>query len=116
MFLRGKIFARFYAGIAVRRDAPAPGAVTFYMLSVTLLIFAAVFPALSAGSFIRAPLFGAAFGVAAHLFFRVLDMFADTKGESPAPPVWADLLRGTILGGAVSAVGYGIGIVITMLY
>lgn len=82
-------------------------AILFYLLYIAGIIFFAVNPALIAGSFAKAVLYGALFGFFAYATYDLTNLA--TVKDWPLLVTIVDLLWGTVLTGSVAAAGYYLG-------
>jgi uncharacterized membrane protein len=83
-----------------------PAVVAFYLIYTAGLFFFAVNPALETGDIQRAAFLGAAFGFFAYATYDLTNMA--TLKDWPLGITLADMAWGTLLSGAVAAVGYAV--------
>ena len=88
----------------LRGDINWPGAVTFYLIYIVGIVIFAVLPALDAGSWQKALLWGALFGFFTYATYDLTN-YATLK-DWPLLMVIVDMAWGTILSGSVAAGGY----------
>ena len=84
-----------------------PAGVLFYLLWVAGLIFFAVAPALQAGEWTRALLFGAAFGFITYATYDLTNLA--TLRDWPLTLTVVDMAWGTVLGAVVATASYLLG-------
>jgi uncharacterized membrane protein len=100
-------FYRSQLGSLVADQINWPVAILFYLLFIAGLLLFAVVPALDAGSWTRALLFGAAFGFFAYATYDLTNL-ATLRGWPPLLTV-VDIAWGTVLGATVATASFIIG-------
>jgi uncharacterized membrane protein len=93
-----------YLGYIMSENIKWGSAITFYLLFILGLVFFAISPALEAGSFWKAVLYGALFGFFAYMTYELTN-HAIIR-DWPWQIVIIDIVWGTVLGGLVSGLGY----------
>lgn len=96
-----------YLGYLMTPKTVWPAAILFYLLYVVGVLVFAVLPGLQAGSLGRAALLGALLGLIAYATYDLTNLA--TVKEWPVLITVIDLIWGTVLTAAVSAVGFLIG-------
>ncbi|MDH7488010.1 MAG: DUF2177 family protein [Anaerolineae bacterium] len=96
-----------YLGYLMTPKTVWPAAILFYLLYVVGVLVFAVLPGLQAGSLGRAALLGALLGLVAYATYDLTNLA--TVKEWPLLITVIDLIWGTVLTAAVSAVGFLIG-------
>lgn len=96
-----------YLGYLLAPKTVWPAAILFYLLYVVGVLVFAVLPGLQAGSLGRAALLGALLGLIAYATYDLTNLA--TVKEWPVLITVVDLVWGTALTAAVSAVGFLIG-------
>jgi uncharacterized membrane protein len=96
-----------YLGYLMTPKTVWPAAILFYLLYVVGVLVFAVLPGLQAGSLGRAALLGALLGLVAYATYDLTTLA--TVKEWPLLITVIDLIWGTVLTAAVSAVGFLIG-------
>ncbi|RME29648.1 DUF2177 family protein [Candidatus Parcubacteria bacterium] len=84
-----------------------PAAIIFYLLYIIGILVFAVVPALQAGSFGKAVVFGALFGFLAYATYDLTNLA--TVKDWPLLVTIVDLIWGTVLTGSVAGVSYYLG-------
>ncbi len=93
-----------YLGYIMAENIKWGSAITFYLLFILGLVFFAISPALEAGSFWKAVIYGALFGFFAYMTYELTN-HAIIR-DWPWQIVIIDIIWGTVLGGVVSGLGY----------
>jgi uncharacterized membrane protein len=108
--LVAKGFYRRELGSLTRDRVQWPAALLFYLLFILGLVVFVVAPAVDDGSWLRALLYGALFGLIAYATYDLTNL-ATLRGW-PLPVTVVDLVWGTVLAAAVSVATYGIAVAI----
>jgi uncharacterized membrane protein len=101
-----KDFYRSSIGHLMGEGFNIPAVVAFYLVYTAGLFFFAVNPALETGDILRAAFLGAAFGFFAYATYDLTNMA--TLKDWPLGITLADMAWGSLLSGAVAAVGYAV--------
>ena len=107
----GILAKNFYAqqiGFLMRTDINWVAAILFYLLYIVGLVLFVIAPAVEKGSWTHAVLFGALFGLIAYATYDLSNLA--TVKDWPLVVTIVDLIWGTVLAVAVSAITYFIGI------
>ena len=105
--LIAKGFYRRQIGFLMREGVNWPAAVIFYLLFILGLVVFVVAPAVDDGSWLRALLYGALFGLIAYATYDLTNLA--TLRDWPLPVTLVDLAWGAVLGGSVCAATTWIG-------
>jgi len=103
-----KDFYRAQIGFLLRTEFNWFAAVLFYLLFIAGILFFAVAPALEAGSWQRALLYGALFGFMTYATYDLTNLA--TLKDWPVTITLIDLLWGTMLSALVALASYRIGV------
>jgi len=106
--LVAKGFYRRQIGSLMRESVGWPAAIAFYLLFILGLVVFVVAPAMDDGSWLRALLLGALFGLIAYATYDLTNL-ATLRGW-PLTVTVVDLIWGAVLAGAVSVATYGIAV------
>lgn len=101
-----KDFYRAQIGFLLRTEFNWFAAILFYLLFIAGILFFAVAPALEAGGWQRALLYGALFGFFAYATYDLTNLA--TVRDWPIPVTIVDLAWGTFLSAMVATAGYHI--------
>lgn len=101
-----KDFYRAQIGFLLRTEFNWFAAILFYLLFIGGVLFFAVAPALEAGSWQRALLYGALFGFLSYATYDLTNLA--TVRDWPILITLVDLAWGTFLSAAVAVIGYRI--------
>jgi uncharacterized membrane protein len=99
-----KGFYRRQVGSLMRDGVNWPAALAFYLLFILGLVVFVVTPAVDDGSWVRALLFGALFGLIAYATYDLTNLA--TLRDWPLLVTVVDLIWGAVLAAAVSVVTY----------
>ncbi|MFZ5831038.1 MAG: DUF2177 family protein [Planctomycetota bacterium] len=99
-----RTFYRKHLGFLLADQVQWPAAIVFYLLFVAGLLVFAVMPALREGSFQRAVLLGAFFGLVTYATYDLTNQA--TVKNWPWIVTVVDLAWGTLLAATVSGIGY----------
>ena len=104
--LVAKGFYRHQIGSLMRANVNWPAAIAFYLLFILGLVVFVVAPALDKGSWARALLYGALFGLITYATYDLTNLA--TLRDWPVLLTVVDLIWGAVLAAAVSVATYGI--------
>jgi uncharacterized membrane protein len=104
--LVAKTFYRRHIGHLMAEKVIWPAAVLFYFLFIAGILIFAVLPAVEKGSFGKAVLLGALFGLFTYATYDLTNLA--TLKDWPLIVTAADICWGMVLTGTVSGAGYGI--------
>jgi uncharacterized membrane protein len=106
--LVAKGFYRRQIGFLMRDGVNWPAAIVFYLLFILGLVVFVVAPAVDEGSWVRAVLFGALFGLVAYATYDLTNLA--TLRDWPLLLTVVDLVWGAVLAGSVSVATYAIAV------
>lgn len=106
--LIAKGFYRRQIGSLMREAVNWPAAVIFYLLFILGLVVFVVAPAVDDGSWLRALLYGALFGLIAYATYDLTNLA--TLRDWPLLVTVVDLIWGAVLAASVSVATYGIAV------
>jgi uncharacterized membrane protein len=101
-----KLYRKFLGGL-LSESVNWPAALIFYLLFVVGILLFVVFPSLEKGSWTRAILYGALFGLFTYATYDLTNLA--TLKNWPLPIVFIDIVWGMLLSAVVSVSGFGIG-------
>ena len=104
--LVAKGFYRQQIGSLMRANVNWPAAIAFYLLFILGLVVFVIAPALDKGSWARALLYGALFGLITYATYDLTNLA--TLRDWPVLLTVVDLIWGAVLAAAVSVATYGI--------
>ncbi len=106
--LVAKGFYRTQLGALTRERVGWAAAIVFYLLFIVGLVVFVVAPAMDDGSWLRALLYGALFGLIAYATYDLTNLA--TLRDWPLLVTVVDLIWGAVLAAAVSVATYGIAV------
>jgi uncharacterized membrane protein len=106
--LVAKGFYRRQIGFLMRDGVNWPAAIVFYLVFILGLVVFVVAPAVDEGSWVRAVLFGALFGLVAYATYDLTNLA--TLRDWPLLLTVVDLVWGAVLAGSVSVATYAIAV------
>lgn len=107
MFWLGVVAVAFYRthlGYLLAPEVGWTAAIIFYLIFIAGLLLFAVYPAIDAGSLLRAALLGAAFGFVCYATYDLTNQA--TVRDWPLIVTLVDLAWGTVLGGVVASLSF----------
>lgn len=104
--LVAKGFYRDQIGSLMRAGVNWPAAIVFYLLFILGLVVFVIAPAMDKGSWARAVLYGALFGLITYATYDLTNLA--TLRDWPVLLTIVDLIWGAVLAAAVSVATYGI--------
>ena len=104
--LVAKGFYRQQIGSLMRANVNWPAAIVFYLLFILGLVVFVIAPALDKESWVRAPAYGALFGLITYATYDLTNLA--TLRDWPVLLTVVDLIWGAVLAAAVSVATYGI--------
>jgi uncharacterized membrane protein len=103
-----KGFYRRQLGSLMREGVNWPAAIVFYLLFILGLVVFVIAPAMDDGSWLRALLYGALFGLIAYATYDLTNLA--TLRDWPLLVTVVDLMWGGVLAAAVSVATYGLAV------
>ena len=104
--LAAKTFYAKHIGFLMKANVNWAAAILFYLLFIAGLVAFVVVPALDKGSWVRALLFGALFGLITYATYDLTNLA--TLKDWPLVVTVVDLIWGTVLAASVSVATYSV--------
>ena len=104
--IAAKNFYAKHIGFLMKTNVNWAAAILFYLLFIAGLVVFVVFPALEKGSWVRALLFGALFGLITYATYDLTNLA--TLKDWPLVVTVVDLIWGTVLAASVSVATYSV--------
>ena len=104
--LAAKTFYAKHIGFLMKANVNWAAAILFYLLFIAGLVVFVVVPALDKGSWVRALLFGALFGLITYATYDLTNLA--TLKDWPLVVTVVDLIWGTVLAASVSVATYSV--------